>query len=54
MTCTFLVYRGEHIPALIEKSILVSVVELLVKLANEDPPDVQVKGLADNYVRSFK
>lgn len=39
---TYLTTTGEHVPALIEKSILASVVELLIKLANEDPQDVLV------------
>ncbi|XP_045171293.2 uncharacterized protein LOC123533630 [Mercenaria mercenaria] len=38
---TYLTTTGEHVPALIEKSILAAVVELLVKLATEHPVDVQ-------------
>lgn len=38
---TYLTTTGEHVPALIEKSILASVVGLLVKLVTENPIDVQ-------------
>lgn len=37
----YLTTTGEHVPSLIEKGILTSVVDVLVKLTKEDPLDVQ-------------
>ena len=46
-THTFLIFRGEHSPAMVEKGLLGAVVTLLVKLAGETTQDVQVHGIQD-------